>query len=42
VAYLAGLLILVSTIPALVFLTIAIITGYLAPRRGLVKKLTDP
>jgi hypothetical protein len=37
VAYLAGLLILVSTIPALVFLTIAIITGYLAPRRGLVK-----
>jgi membrane-bound ClpP family serine protease len=39
-AYIAGLVILVSTITALVLLTIAIITGYLAPKRGLVKKLT--
>lgn len=36
VAYLAGLLILVSTVTALVFLTIAIITGYFAPRRRLI------
>jgi ABC-type multidrug transport system permease subunit len=40
VAYLAGLFILVSPISALVFLTIAIITGYLAPGHLLGKKLT--
>lgn len=37
VAYLAGLSILVSTMTALVFLIIALITGYLAPKRRLVK-----
>jgi hypothetical protein len=40
VAYLAGLSILVSPITALVFLTIAIITGYFAPGHLLGKKLT--
>lgn len=40
IAYLAGLTILVSTTTALVFLIIALFAGYLAPRRGLVKKLT--
>ncbi|MDD1696853.1 MAG: hypothetical protein LUQ36_00665 [Methanoregula sp.] len=40
VAYLAGLLFLVSTMTALVFLGIAIIIGYLAPNRSLIKKIT--
>jgi hypothetical protein len=40
VAYLAGLFILVSTVTALVFLGVALITGYLAPNRSLVKKMT--
>ena len=40
-AYIAGLVILVSTKTALVFLTVAIISGYLAPKHGLVKKLTS-
>jgi hypothetical protein len=40
VAYLAGLSVLVSTVTALFFLTIALITGYFAPRRRLIKKLT--
>jgi hypothetical protein len=40
VAYLAGLLFLVSTVTALVFLGIAIIIGYLAPKRSLIKKIT--
>jgi hypothetical protein len=39
-AYLAGLFILVSTVTALVFLGIAIIIGYLAPNRNLIKKMT--
>jgi hypothetical protein len=39
-AYLAGLFILVSTVTALVFLSIAIIIGYLAPNRSLIKKIT--
>lgn len=39
-AYIAGLFILVSTLTALIFLVIAIIIGYLAPNRRLVKKLT--
>jgi energy-converting hydrogenase Eha subunit E len=40
VAYLAGLSILVSTMTALVLLGIAIIIGYLAPNRRLIKKMT--
>ncbi len=40
VAYLAGLFILVSTATALIFLGIAIIIGYLAPNRLLIKKIT--
>jgi len=40
VAYLAGLFILVSTATALIFLGVAIIIGYLAPNRRLIKKLT--
>jgi hypothetical protein len=40
VAYFAGLFILVSTVTALVFLGIAVIIGYLAPNRRLIKKLT--
>lgn len=40
VAYLAGLLFLVSTVTALVFLGIAIIIGYLASNRSLIKKIT--
>jgi hypothetical protein len=40
VAYLAGLFILVSTVTALVFLGVAIIIGYLAINRSLIKKLT--
>jgi hypothetical protein len=40
VAYLAGLLFLVLTVTALVFLGIAIIIGYLAPNRSLIKKIT--
>jgi hypothetical protein len=40
VAYLAGLLFLVSTVTALVFLGIAIIIWYLAPNRSLIKKIT--
>jgi hypothetical protein len=39
-AYLAGLLILVSTVTALVFFGVAIIIGYLAPDRRLIKKMT--
>ena len=39
-AYLAGLFILVSTVTALVFLGVAIIIGYLAPDRRLIKKMT--
>jgi hypothetical protein len=39
-AYLAGLLILFSTVTALVFLGVAIIIGYLAPNRSLIKKMT--
>jgi len=39
-AYLAGLFILVSTVTALVFFGVAIIIGYLAPNRRLVKKIT--
>jgi hypothetical protein len=38
-AYLAGLFILVSTVTALVFLGVAIIIGYLAPNRSLIKKI---
>jgi len=38
-AYLAGLFILVSTVTALVFFGVAIIIGYLAPNRRLVKKM---
>ena len=40
VAYLAGLFILVSTVTALIFLGVAIIIGYLAPNRRLIKKMT--
>jgi hypothetical protein len=40
IAYLAGLLFLVSTVTALVFLGIAIIIWYLAPNRSLIKKIT--
>ena len=40
VAYLAGLFILISTATALIFLGIAIIIGYLAPNRRLIKKIT--
>jgi hypothetical protein len=40
VAYLAGLFILVSTATALIFLGIAILIGYLAPNRRLIKKIT--
>jgi len=40
VAYLAGLFILVSTATALIFLGVAIIIGYLAPHRLLIKKNT--
>jgi hypothetical protein len=39
-AYLAGLFILVSSVTALVFFGVAIIIGYLAPNRRLVKKMT--
>jgi hypothetical protein len=39
-AYLAGLFILVSTVTALVFFGVAIIIGYLAPDRRLIKKMT--
>jgi len=39
-AYLAGLFILISTTTALVFLGVAIIIGYLAPNRSLIKKMT--
>jgi hypothetical protein len=38
-AYLAGLFILVSTVTALVFFGVAIIIGYLAPDRRLIKKM---
>lgn len=40
IAYLAGLVILVSVMTSLVLLGIAIITGYLATSRRLRKKLT--
>ncbi len=40
IAYLAGLFILVSTVTALVFLGVALIIGYLAPNRRLMKKMT--
>jgi hypothetical protein len=40
IAYIAGLFILVSTVTALILLSVAIIIGYLAPRRSLVKKMT--
>jgi energy-converting hydrogenase Eha subunit E len=40
VAYLAGLSILVSTVTALAFLGVAIIIGYLAPNRRLIKRMT--
>ena len=40
VAYIAGLSILVSTVTALAFLGIAIIIGYLAPNRRLIKRMT--
>lgn len=39
IAYLAGLFILDATLGALGLLGIAIITGYVAPKRHLVKKL---
>jgi hypothetical protein len=39
-AYLAGLFILVSTVTALVFFGVAIIIGYFAPDRHLIKKMT--
>jgi hypothetical protein len=39
-AYLAGLFILVSNVTALVFFGVAIIIGYLAPDRRLIKKMT--
>lgn len=39
-AYLAGLFILVSAATALVFFGVAIIIGYLAPDRRLIKKMT--
>jgi hypothetical protein len=38
-AYFAGLFILVSIVTALVFLGVAIIIGYLAPDRRLIKKM---
>jgi len=38
IAYVAGLFILASTVTALVILVVAIIIGYLAPKRSLVKK----
>ena len=37
IAYLAGLFIFVSTVTALVFLWVALIIGYLAPNRRLIK-----
>jgi hypothetical protein len=40
VAYFAGLLVLSSTFPALLLLLIAIIIGWIATNRKLVKKLT--
>ena len=40
IAYLAGLFILDATLTALGLLGIAILTGYIAPKRQLVKKLT--
>ena len=40
VAYLAGLFLLVSTATAVIFLGVAIIIGYLAPNRRLIKKIT--
>ena len=40
VAYIAGLSILVSTVAALAFLGVAIIIGYLAPNRRLIKRMT--
>ena len=40
VAYIAGLSILVSTVTALAFLGVAIIIGYLAPNRRLIKRMT--
>jgi hypothetical protein len=39
-AYLAGLFILVSTVTALVFLGVAILIGYFAPNRSLIKRMT--
>jgi hypothetical protein len=39
-AYLAGLFLLVSTATAVIFLGVAIIIGYLAPNRRLIKKIT--
>jgi hypothetical protein len=39
-AYFAGLFILVSIVTALVFLGVAIIIGYLAPNRSLIKRMT--
>jgi hypothetical protein len=39
IAYIAGLLIFVSTVTALVILVVAVIIGYLAPKRSLVKKM---
>jgi hypothetical protein len=39
-AYFGGLFILVSIVTALVFLGVAIIIGYLAPNRSLIKRMT--
>jgi len=39
-AYFAGLFSLVSIVTALVFLGVAIIIGYLAPNRSLIKRMT--
>jgi hypothetical protein len=39
IAYIAGLFIFVSTVTALVILVVAVIIGYLAPKRSLVKKM---
>jgi len=40
IAYLAGLLFLVSTVIALILLGVAIIIGYFAPNRRMMKKMT--
>jgi hypothetical protein len=39
IAYIAGLFIFVSTVTVLVILVVAVIIGYLAPKRSLVKKM---